>query len=567
MTSQIEHNYEVTQAELVQLLAHRFTDSAATDSERAAIRVGLFLERQELRSGLLVSRRAKHYRFVHLTFQEYLAAWNLSNKDLATALKIVRPHLGESGWFETLQLLGSQWAKESDERLDTYVSWLLENRGSSLQEQAPLVALCANILRDTSAVADIGAATRSAYAQAVANTLHVFREGSDIPIRTQLEILEALGALGAPMKPHLMDALRANFFQVRRRAIELVAPLMSDDELFALERMLSRDRSKEPIRALIKSWLARDSERALNTLRRRIWGWKAGEAVATLVPFFRAHFPTLMVAFQFVTRTARGWHPDPGFRKEIRRWVDDLRRDPAKREETRRALIESVDTALHPETRAAALEALSKYWHSEEARTLVTKQAREGLDYLARIYAIEILAQWWQDEGSRKLIEDRAVSDRNSSVRSACLEALSKHWPDEDTHGLLLRQGASDSDWFCRVRVLDILSSRWPDRETQNFLIERALGAERHDGLRIRAFHSLFGRLDWRVRRFALALYSQGGEGQRSFLDPRQPVSRGRIRKAAEVAGLAPDQVDEFIMAISQYLGWDVALGAETERG
>jgi hypothetical protein len=28
-----------------------------------------------------VSRRAQSYRFVHLTFEEYLAAWQLSNMD------------------------------------------------------------------------------------------------------------------------------------------------------------------------------------------------------------------------------------------------------------------------------------------------------------------------------------------------------------------------------------------------------------------------------------------------------------------------------------------------------
>lgn len=567
MTSQSSPNYEVTQADLVQLLAPRFTDPAAMDSERAAIRVGLFLESQELRVGLLVSRRAKHYRFVHLTFQEYLTAWYLSNMDLAEALKIVRPHLGESSWFETLQLLGSQWAKESDERLDTYVSWLLESRGDSLQEQAPLVALCANILRDTSAVADIRAATRSTYAQAVANTLHVFREGSEVPIRTQMEILEALGALGAPVKPHLTDALRANFFQVRRRAVELVAPLISDDELFSFERLLSRDRSKEPIRALIKAWLARDSERTLNTLKRRLWGWKAGEAVATLAPLFRAHFPTRIVAFQFVVRTARGWNLDASFRKEIQRWIDDIRIDPAKREETRRVLIEAVDSALHPDTRAAALEALAKYWHSDEVRALIAKQIRESLDYLARRCAVDILAEWWQDEDSRKLIEDSAISDRHPVVRSACLEALAKHWPDEATRGLLRRRGTEDFDWVCRVRVLDILSSRWPDRETQSFLIERALGAESHKGLRIRAFLGLFVRLDWRVRRFAQALYSQNSDSQLPFLDPRQPITRARVRKAAESVTLSPDQIDEFIMAISQHLGWDVILSGETERG
>jgi len=105
---------ETTKAELINLLTPRFIDQGAKTKEQAASRAEMFLDRQELRSGLLVSRRAQNYRFVHLTFEEYLAAWQLSNMDFENVFEIIKPRLRLAKWFETLQLLGSQWAKESD---------------------------------------------------------------------------------------------------------------------------------------------------------------------------------------------------------------------------------------------------------------------------------------------------------------------------------------------------------------------------------------------------------------------------------------------------------------------
>ena len=188
---------EATKADVIKLLTPRFIDQGATSEEQAAVRAERFLDRQELRSGLFVSRRAKSYRFVHLTFQEYLAAWQLSNMEFDNVTELIQSNLRAAKWFETLQLLGAQWAKESDEKADHFVAWLLENRGETINKQAPVVALCANIVKDISGIAELNPQTRSKYEEALAATLDAFREASGVPAKTQVEILEALGQLGA----------------------------------------------------------------------------------------------------------------------------------------------------------------------------------------------------------------------------------------------------------------------------------------------------------------------------------------------------------------------------------
>ena len=146
---------EVTKSDVVKLLTPRFRDQGAVNDEQAIARAELFLDRQELRSGLLVSRRSQSYRFVHLTFQEYLAAWHLSNQELDDALQLIGPHLRRPKWFEVLQLLGGEWAKQSDEKLDRYLTWLLEQQGTAITDRAPVVARCANIVKDASGIAEL----------------------------------------------------------------------------------------------------------------------------------------------------------------------------------------------------------------------------------------------------------------------------------------------------------------------------------------------------------------------------------------------------------------------------
>jgi hypothetical protein len=249
---------EIGHAAVVELLEPHFRDTAGEAAREEAER---FLEEQELRSGLLVHRQSRSYRFVHLTFQEYLAAWHLANRELADTLTVVRGHLRDPKWFETLQLLGGELANHSDEYLDRYISAILDEAGQGIREQAPVIALCVNIVRDTQAIAGLSATTQSRYEALVRATLDAFKPSSKVPGVIQLDLLEAFQAVGAPAKEQLIAATRSRLLEVRKRALEVLIPHLSDDDLFSMGHLLA-DRSKEPVKTYLNAIVDRDRVRA-----------------------------------------------------------------------------------------------------------------------------------------------------------------------------------------------------------------------------------------------------------------------------------------------------------------
>ena len=418
---------EATKADVIKLLTPRFIDQGAETNEQAAARAELFLDRQELRSGLLVSRRAQNYRFVHLTFQEYLAAWQLSNMDFDNVAEIIQSRLRLAKWFETLQLLGGQWAKESDEKVDRYIAWLLVNRGKKINTRAPVVALCANIVNDISGVAELKPQTLCMFKKAVESTLDAFRVGSRVPAKTQLEILEALGQLGAAVKSHLIDATKAGLFQVRRQAIDMVLPHLSDEELFGLEHIW-KDRSKEPIRVFVIALIIRDRKRALRMImKHRAMSYQCCQGILEAHSKILEDRDSQMILKKIATHGSWQWR-SAALKVLAENWLDET---------TRTLLAERAVQDENAVPRRAALQALAEKWPDETTHALLAKRAVQDENADNRCTALQTLVEKWSDETTRSLLKERAVQDENADNRRAALQALAEKWPDETTRSLL----------------------------------------------------------------------------------------------------------------------------------
>ncbi|MBV8856139.1 MAG: NACHT domain-containing protein [Acidobacteria bacterium] len=274
---------EITREVVLGHLRERFRDRPGSNDERAALDAERFLDLEELRSGLLVSRRSHSCRFVHLTFQEYLAAWHLASLSLDDIKATVTPHLRDPQWFETLQLLGGEIARNSDAKLDAYISHLLDHMGTTITRQAPIIALCANVLRDVKGVADIKTNTQERFNEALKGTLHAFRPDSRVPAKTQLEVLRALAPLGARVKEHLIEATKSAHFLVRSESLNMLIPHLPDDDLFSMTHIFS-DRSQEPIIVYLSALFERDATRAKSLIPVGKLNYKT--AKASLLVFF-----------------------------------------------------------------------------------------------------------------------------------------------------------------------------------------------------------------------------------------------------------------------------------------
>lgn len=167
-----------------------------------------------------------------------------------------------------------------------------------------------------------------------------------------------------------------------------------------------------------------------------------------------------------------------------------------------------------------------------------------------RVGALHALAGDWQDDATQTLLAERAAGDEHFHPRSLALEALAAFWPAETTRELLAQRAVQDDHASPRRAALQALAEKWPDETTRELLTERA----RPDGVAASVFggqHSEFGRI----------VLTRDLDGVGPYLDPRQPISREHIERAAEKAGIPPEKIDETVRSLSEHLGWDVTHG------
>lgn len=548
---------EASKVEVIKLLIPRFMDQGATNEEQASVRAERFLDRQELKSGLLVSRRAHSYRFVHLTFQEYLAAWQLSNIDFEKVTAIVQPRLRLAKWFESLQLLGSQWAKESDDKADRYVAWLLSERGETINDQAPVVALCANVVKDISGVAELKQETRKTFSAAVEATLDAFRQASGVPANTQLEILEALGQLGGAVKPRLIEATKASLFQVRRRAIEMLLPHLSDDELFGLDHIW-KDRSKEPPKTYLIALLGRDRKRAIAAVEQlRSMQSTCSQGILETCSWYRNNETSRAILTHLAKEAYEvswnSWSQSRSFALErlARNWPDDA---------MRAFLVERTLQDVGESARGTALKLLAKSWPDELTREFVLQRADQDGNGFVRGTALEVLAKVWPDEATREFLIQREIQDSSEYVRTVTLEALAEKWPDNVSYEFFIKCAVHDGSEFVRLVAFKVLATKWVNDTTRGFLAQQIVRFSnemfRSEACVVFAnMHSRFGHI----------LFTRDLDGVTPYLDPLKPVSQRHIDEAVLKAGSDIKDAPTIVAALSAHLGWDVTTGMKLD--
>ncbi len=155
----------------------------------------VFVEAEELYSGVLVSRAEGEVEFWHLMFQEYLAALELSNDEDCWAL--IAPKLHDDRWSEVVLLLAGCRRKAGLRSARKMLQRVLKT-GQDAVSNARAVALAGRILRD---IAPYGgdAASGTDYAAMLRDTLAIFEpDGAAVEEPVRIEVGEALGRAGDP---------------------------------------------------------------------------------------------------------------------------------------------------------------------------------------------------------------------------------------------------------------------------------------------------------------------------------------------------------------------------------
>jgi len=546
---------EITKQRVIDILRPRFLDRGARNTEHADAQAEMFLDRQELRSGLLVSRRSNSYRFAHLTFQEYLAAWHLATQELAEVKGIIGPHLRAPKWFETLQLLGGEWAKRSDEILDAYVAYLLEQQGTTITDRAPIIALCANILNDTSSVAEVKPTTRQDYNRALQDTLQVFRSRSRIPAKTQLEILEALGQLGAAVKDHLISATKSGYFAVRSRAITLLVPHLPDEDLFNMHHIL-RDRSQETIKVYLSNLLDRDVPRTKRVLTsEKQFSEKAGNAIAALAErFFERPEAEGDLAFASSLLAKKGHYPQALRRLKIALFRLVTQYFP-QQEQTWDLITQRVHEDQDDDVRRRALELLAT-GHKEMPASwdLIAQYTREDYDARVRRIGLELLATKHKEvPATWDLITQRAHEDRDAGVRQKALELLATgHKEAPATWDLITQHAHEDQGSGVRQKALDLLATGRKEVPATWDLITQRAREDPHDIVRRRALQLL--ATHYNLERQAQIILSRDLDGWSPFIDPYQLISQDWLQRCAKKLGVTVDRALEMFQKLMQIL-------------
>ena len=162
-----------------------------------------------LGSGIVEELPGKRFRFWHLTFQEFLSALQLAwlddgDKPRASWWPLVRKHLDDAQWRETIELLPGCLLDEGGEgRVDKLLERVLGLRGDigDLAIEARVAGIAGRLLQTLSAYQyQPRPEITAAYEAALERSMAIFTpEGAArVPVKDRIAVAEALGRGGDP---------------------------------------------------------------------------------------------------------------------------------------------------------------------------------------------------------------------------------------------------------------------------------------------------------------------------------------------------------------------------------
>jgi tetratricopeptide (TPR) repeat protein len=119
----------VTQAEVAEKLAEKWAEINGEEADSESVRQAVeeFLRKVRETTGLFVERAPGVYGFMHLTFEEYFAARYIVDNDQSDILEIIRSHLHEPRWNETILLALGYHGVHNPAQIDKLVQKLFSN--------------------------------------------------------------------------------------------------------------------------------------------------------------------------------------------------------------------------------------------------------------------------------------------------------------------------------------------------------------------------------------------------------------------------------------------------------
>ncbi len=184
--------------------AEQIADLLPNPDQRDKNKIALeFLEYEEVNTGIVVGREGGNVAFWHVSFQEYLAAYEIATKtdDEATGWwSFLKGNLFNPQWIEVLRFVPTIFFVSLGRgRVDLFVKRILATRkGQSLTETARVVGLLGSVLLDLS-VYHYAVDRVEEYLSARDQVMHIFsQEKLAIDFQTRYDVAVALGHWGDP---------------------------------------------------------------------------------------------------------------------------------------------------------------------------------------------------------------------------------------------------------------------------------------------------------------------------------------------------------------------------------